>query len=401
MMIKANIGLKILALAGAFCIWSYVYITESKNIQLPFNIPIECKGLDQGLVSLINPQQSSVYLTVNAQRNSWQNFKKDDFVAYVDLTGIGEGNYEAEVKATSKNPSASIVSISPSKITLSVEKETMKEVPVQAKTKGKPGELLTVTALRTEPTTATVKGPKGAVDKVLSAVAIIDVEGMSTNKTQNIDLKSLDEQGNELQNISFNPKDVIVEVEIGRGNLNKLISILPKIEGVTASGKWMTGYLVTPSSVSVALNGELEDLKFIETLPININNLDTDREFTTKLKVPNGVDIEDKDLSIKILITVSSINSTKEQPLGFSFSNLSGLKISSFTPNKITGVVSGANDILNVANSGNCYFDIDLSNYKTPGTYSIDLNNSMLKLPGGITLVSFMPSAISITLENK
>lgn len=396
-----NLSLKILAFICAIFVWSYVYITESRTVKLPFSIPIEVRGLDQSLTTVINPNQTSVYLSVTADHNAWQNLSEKNFIAYIDLTGVSEGTYEVDVKAASKNSSMTINTITPSKITVFVEKASTKEVPIQVKTEGDPSDGLVVSGTKPDPETATIKGPQSYLDKITTAQAIVKVEGESATISRTVSLKAIDSDGKEINNVSINPQDATVEVQIGKGGQAKILSITPQFIGKPATGKWLASYVVVPSSVRVIITGDVGDIKDISTQSINIDGLTTDKEFNVKLKNTEGVNLVDEDTTVKVSIQIQSVNTSKEQILGMRYSGLTNLKIQSITPNTITGIISGSSEILSGLNSDNSYISLDLSTFKTPGTYSIDILNSMIKLPSGATLVNFAPSAITVTLDNK
>ena len=396
-----NFGLKILALLCALGVWSYVYITESRTVKLPFPVPVEIRGLDQALVAIIPPENSSVYLSVTAERNSWQSLSQEDFIAYIDLTGVETGNYEAEMKATAKNKALTVNSISPSRITVSIERASTKEVPIKVSTTGITAEGLVVSGTSIDPVTATIKGPQSYLDKITATEAKVELNGESTTVSKNVTLIAIDASGQEVSGVTINPVDVTVEIQITKGGQSKLLPISPKFEGKVATGKWISGYLVFPQSINVTMNSEALDTKFIETKSINVDGLSANKDFTVKLNIPKGIEVDDGSISIKVSVTIDSVATTKDQVLGLNSNGLTNLKVITITPNTVTAVISGSSDALQSANSGNSYIDVDLSNYKTPGTYSIDIKPDMIKLPSGASIVSFAPSAVTFVLENK
>jgi hypothetical protein len=104
---------------------------------------------------------------------------------------------------------------------------------------------------------------------------------------------------------------------------------------------------------------------------------------------------------VNLKISVTSAVSLKTVSPTINYQDLSGsLKVTLITPASLSVLVSGPIDKLATID-GQVVINLPLSIYKSAGTYSVSITKEMLVLPADISLVSFLPSAIDVTLSNK
>lgn len=399
--LKNNFSIKLLALFLASLLWIFVYVSEARTVKLPFSIPIETRGLDESLVAVISPEESNAYLTVIAEKNSWEKLTPEDFAVYVDLLGKKEGNYSVTVQYSAKNPNVSITEINPSVINIAVEQASTKLVSVVAKYSGVPASGLVVRETKFEPDKVTIKGPKSIIDKTAVAEALIELNGESSNIEKNVAIIGKDVNSNEIAGLIYDPEEVKASISIGKGGLSKQLIIKPAFNGTPAKGKWISGFTVDPSNALTIISGENSDLKYIETNKIDVSGLTESKDFQVSLNLPEGVSLNESIEKVKVSVEISGQSTTKEVVLGLKYSSLTNLKVSAISPNQVSGLVSGSSDLLAGLDANNSFITFNLANYNSPGTYTLDITNSMVTLPSGVSLVSYVPSALSITLVNK
>ena len=77
------------------------------------------------------------------------------------------------------------------------------------------------------------------------------------------------------------------------------------------------------------------------------------------------------------------------------------LKVTTITPTSVSTIVSGLTSILQNLSGADVKLKLDLAPYKSAGTYSVSIKNSFFVLPEGVSLTSFLPSSIDVTLDNR
>jgi hypothetical protein len=118
--LRANLGLKVLALALAVAAWAYFRLTPNPVVAARFvqtlNVPIVTTGLKADKVARFSERQAVVSVVVPRSGE----VKPDDLRAVLDLEGRGVGVYNVPVEVIA--PKLDIRSLSPASVTLSIER---------------------------------------------------------------------------------------------------------------------------------------------------------------------------------------------------------------------------------------------------------------------------------------
>ena len=190
-----NIGFKILAVFFAFTLWLFVYNLDdpTKTKTLIVNVSIENKENVENMGKYYEVLEASnkVSFSVTAVRSILDKLDESDFVAIADMDQIvidedgTRATVPIELTCTANINQNSIKLSSTSKnLKLSLEDLMVKQFVVSAVSKGKVAEGYALGGVAvTAPNVLKVSGPKSIVEKIVSAVATIDVSGMSDTWT--------------------------------------------------------------------------------------------------------------------------------------------------------------------------------------------------------------------------
>lgn len=398
-----NIGAKLLALSLAIGLWLFVMSSESLVRDFPSAIQIQPQNVGKGLVAKLDV--SEVHIRIATEHSSLKKLSSDSFQAFVDLSGLSKGTYaDLPIKVTSKNSDVQIKSINPSKVNATLDPAVTKTVPVVVKIEGKAGEGLAPDEPVIEPEKVEVSGAKSDVDTILEATATIKLNSETQDVSKTVPLQGFNARGDEIPNLKFTPTDVKVTVPITKAGKSKTVGIKVKINGSPDSEYWISQVLPNPSTVNITSNDPslLANTKYIETSEIDVEGISSEKNYKATLTLPQGVNLVDNIEEIQVTISVSSIDSSKEvlatiNPIGLSPS----LDLSSYGDTQIRVVVSGPTNILKSLASDKVLINLDLSSYKSPGTFTLDINRTSIVTPNGTTPIKYNPSAITITLKNK
>lgn len=397
-----NLGAKFLALLLAAGVWLYVISGESRLIDFPSSVPIQPRFTPEGLIAKLSTQD--VKIRVLADRSAWRSLSTKSFNAYVDLTGLKQGTHlDIPVRVSTNAAGVEIKSISPSSVTVTLDPSVKKTVPVVVKIEGKAGEGLVPDDPKIEPEKVEVSGAKTEVDSIQEATATVRLNGETQDVSKTVLLEGFNAKGKEVSQITFSPSEAVVSIPIVKAGKTKTVGIKVVFSGTPKSGFWISQVSVDPASITITGNAEaLADVKYIETRAVNIDGLEADKTLNGSLSPPTGIVIVEQIETIKVAVKISPIESTKEvvaslNPIGLSAS----LQMTDITANPVKVLVSGPASTLDTLTGNDVQISLDLSSYKTAGTYTVDVKKESITTPSGISAIRFNPSAITVKLENK
>ena len=398
-LIVNNWQIKLLALFSALIFWFYVASSYAKIGSFPGTLPIEYRNLPANTVAISDSDNISIKLA--ADGIVWQRLSSSSFMAYVDLAGLSIGTHELEVKVDMSVSGVQIIEKKPAKILVRIEPKISKEVPVSVKIEGKPGEGFITQTADVQPAKVTVSGAQSVLEKILEATAVVKLNGETEDKTTVSKLFALDNEGKQINHISFSPEEVKVTLPLAKYEDVKTVGISPIFAGQPASSYWISKVTVSPQTITISGSASaLRTTNYLETMPIDIEGIAENKTKSASLKLPEHIGLVG-DNSVKVYIEVSQTALSKEITATIKYQNLNAnLNISQISPSSVKVVVTAAGDILQNISSLNTVVNLDLTGKQT-GTFSIDISKNDISLPKDASVVSWLPSSLSITLQPK
>lgn len=320
-----NLGYKILALFFAFTLWLFVYNlddpTKSKTMTINVNIENKESIENMGKYYEILDGSNKVSFTVTAVRSILDKLDESDFAAIADMEKIvleGEGakaTVPIDISCTANINQNSIKLSSTSKtLKLSLEDLMIKQFVVSAKSKGKVADGYALGGLEvTAPNVLKVSGPKSIVEKIVSAVATIDVSGMSdTWTTYKAKPVLYDKDGKEVDETRLTKSDstVTVSAEILS---TKEVAIAVKPTGTPKDGYTITSISSNPTTILVKGNkAVLNSVNSIEIPDDLISVAGVDKDVKVMIDVseyiPEGLSMVDPEgASVEITVSIGKI----------------------------------------------------------------------------------------------
>lgn len=372
-----------------------------KTGRLPVEIPVTAVNVGEGLSANLG-SQDSVRIIVAADRSKWGSLNENAFSATVDLADKTEGTFDLNVNVTSKVTDVEVRKIEPTRIVVTLEPVIKKTVPVVVKFSGTAGNELVPDVPAINPDKVEISGAKSVISNLTQATAAITLNGETQKIEQKVTLVAQNSAGDNLNGISFEPSEVTVSVNLVKAGKLKTVGVKPVISNQPAAGYWIKSVTTTPSAVSVTGSVEaLDKVTEIATEAYSVANISEDTEAQVALALPNGITASDGTAKVKVKIDVEPSETTKSITPEIVYANLgASLKVASLNPASVATVVSGSSAQLAIV-GGQVKINLELSAYKSAGTYSVTITNSMFTLPSGVSLVSYLPSAIEVVLENK
>jgi YbbR domain-containing protein len=188
-----NFWLKLASLILAAALW--LFVTESGRTEITIDVPVVYKGLKQYLDLIDSPKKVSV--SIEGQERLLKNIRirRGEIRALIDLSEAKSGrSFYTLTKENFELPKALLLTdIDPETISVTIESELRKKVPVKPYVVGNPEKGFAIFDIRVVPEKIVLEGPRSLVVKIDSIkTEPIDINGLNTNLQYkaNLDLQN-------------------------------------------------------------------------------------------------------------------------------------------------------------------------------------------------------------------
>lgn len=274
---SSNIGLKIISVFLALLLWAYIANENQGTASRQTNgVSLHYTNLGDGLV-VNGPEQVAVTL--------WGSFRETgEVVAYVDLNGLGEGNYELPVQVKTVK-GAMFASVQPDKVAVVLKRTTRHEFKVGYRVaQGQPAgyQLLDVVFV---PDRCLVSGDDSALKKVNQVIALLQLGNTKESTTSRVRLTAVDANGNAMdKGIRITPAQLEVYVAVAPAQTTKNVDVTPQLKGKLADGFQVQDVRVTPSDVT--LRGSEEALADLNEIAAEVDLQERKQSFSQEVELP-------------------------------------------------------------------------------------------------------------------
>ncbi len=297
----------ILALGLSFALWAFVSFRENPNrVSDPFSLPLEVRGQAEDLV-IVNQEGfertefPNISIAIETDQNTLADLSSSELQAnlqaFVDLSGLEPGEHVVPVQTEIAPALDRIIeteSIEPETITLRLDQEITREVPVQIEVEGNPPFSFQrgnpqMNDQSPDEVMVMVNGPENRVEEVVIARATARIEGLSANYESSVQLQPLNANDQVVDGVTLNPATINVEIPIRSVVGLKRLPIIGNVEGAPATGYVITDIQSEPTLINLTGSSEtLETLEQIETAPIDISGITSTITRTVALSIPEG-----------------------------------------------------------------------------------------------------------------
>lgn len=186
--VLTNLSLKVVSLVLAFLLW--FVIAGEKTSEMGLSAPVELQNFPKDL-ELTGDPVNTVEVRLRASPGIMQRLTPGDVSAQIDLAGAHEGERIVHLTPESVRVpfGVAVVKISPSIITLNLERTLQKTVPVRPRLLGRPAPGYEVAEVTAEPAEVRISGPKSRVQEVESAFTEpVSVESAELDAVENVNI---------------------------------------------------------------------------------------------------------------------------------------------------------------------------------------------------------------------
>ena len=340
-------------------------ISKTEAIVLS-NQPIKAEFNEEAYVVEGIPESADIVL-MGKKSSLYLAEQLGDHQLSLDLTGYTEGTHKVAIKYN--NPINTLdYKLDPSRVTIVIypkvsESRTLtKDILNTDKLNNK----LVISSVELSKTEVIIKSNKERLESVASVKAIVDANALNateakTYQLDNVKLVAYDDKGTEIKDIEIVPNTITATVEIKSPSKVVPIKVVPK--GEVASGSAISS--ITSNVNTVTLYGDENVLDGIENVEvgIDVNGLDSDKDFQETINKPNGVrSISDTAITIKVKMEEETSKEFKDIPINIENLNdkyqAIGLTVAD---TKVDVVVKGVETLLKKLTNDDITAYVDLS----------------------------------------
>lgn len=402
-----NWGLKILAIILSFILWIAIVNvddpTEKRNFTAKISIENQDVVSEQGKYMSVADSNMSVTFRVSAKRTIMDRLSNSDFVATADMNYLDDkGRVPIQISCVTYPRAVSIIGET-HYLQVEVGEKQSKKFVIDGSFEGDPADGYAVKDIDVSPNVVTVEGPASIVKKIDHVEAIADVDGVSTDISENVVPTFFDSNNKEINTTRLTLSVSTVKVNVTMDSVKSVpIEVSKPTSSEVPSGVSINEITADPSQVDV--QGSAENLNTISKITIPFADLgftETNENFETTVDItsylPDNVKLKDSSQG-KVKVTVD-IYSMTDETFSVSTSNLKIKDLSddyeaSFDEDTVSVVLSGYENDLSEVNASELTGSVDASGL-TEGKHTVQVK---LDLPDGVKADK---ATVSITLKKK
>jgi YbbR domain-containing protein len=291
-----------------------------------------------------------------------------------------------------------VVDVSPPTVSVRVERLTSRTVLVQPRFANEPPAGTRAGDAAVEPTEVRVTGPESDVARIAAVLGTVRFgDGQTDIEAPGTPAIPVDAAGVPIDGLTVEPGVITVKVPVLPTATTRTVPVVFTLRGVVAPGYWVVGAAMDPFAVTV--RGEehvLTTLDRIETLPIDVGDLNATKTVTVGLAVPEGVTLL-RPTDIKVTVTVQPLAGTRAFSAAVVVTGLLPSQTAEVEPASIGVLVAGPVPTLMSIPAGQVIASIDAAG-RGPGTYTADV---VVRVPSSVTVQTVQPTRVTFTIRNR
>ncbi len=303
--LKNNWQRKLISLAVGFLLWSYVTAAVNPTQSLVLrDVAIEVHNQEsleakKCVITKIEPQVVSV--RVAGKRNDLGTVTAKDVKAVIDAANLEEGTHVAYIKYD--RPSNVVIDqAATNAVTVSIEKIVTRNMDITVEESGQISDDYMLESIISTPQTIEVTGARSSVNSVAKLIAKIDVDNLSKDRSSNVKVIPVDEDGKEIKDVKLSLSSVNIALSVLK---QKEVPIIIDTAGEAVGKIGIKSIQVQPSTLRVkGKSAAIDKLVNIKTETVDLSSITEDIEKDIDVIFPDNVapveDVKQVKLGIKL-----------------------------------------------------------------------------------------------------
>jgi YbbR domain-containing protein len=393
-----NLGLMVLALLFGFGAWTLSTLQEDPIVEGTVSVRVVKLGESQlGNATWSGTIPVSVTTHIRAPRSIVSELNASGLHVDVDLSKLPMGEHVVWLTPTLTAAPVVILASQPVSAVVDIERLEQTTLPVRISIIGTPALGFRAGAPTSIPLQVTVTGTQDVISRVVTANAIVSVDGARSSVEQEMRAFARDSEGDVVVGAQIVPDAVSVRVPMEQLSNYRDLAVLFKRRGQPAEGYAVTDVSVDP--VIVTIYGTVEAVQatkgYIETLEVVIDNAKSDIDEQVGLDVPQGVSlVSEKQTSVQVHIRVQPLigsRTIRRKPV---LIGLTTAYSSTISPDTVDILLNGPLPQLNNLTDTDVLVELDVSGLAL-GVHQL---TPKVRVPQGITAQSVLPATIQVEL---
>ena len=298
--VQHNLPVKIAALIVAVVLWLYVMNDQNPAIDGGFPVPVTIENAPEGYQ--LSSDTDKVTIRVRGPRSLFVSADASDFHARVNLADFAEGERAYTVEA-SVPYGFELVSISPDKMTINLDRMIEKTLKASLTIGGAPASGYTVDKVIQADEAVKVQGPRSLVDQVVHVVGHINLSGQSSDDIAQVSFIALNTDGREVVGVTLVPSSTEVTVKLARGLTRKVVEVQSHPRSDLAPNLKLEGVTVTPARIEIAgAEDVISKISVIGTEEFSLADVRATEKREVRLQLPEGVTVTNPHVTVEIKV---------------------------------------------------------------------------------------------------
>lgn len=245
-----------------------------------------------------------------------------------------------------------------------------------------------------------IKGAEHKLKNVSSVKALVDInelveEKAGTTELKNVPLKAYDNEGN-VVDVEMVPSKIDVSVNISSPSKEVPIKVVLAEDSEVSFGLAIDSIEVSETKVTVY--GDESVLDNLNYIPVEIDVSDLKEDTEYKLELPTPVGIRSMSVNnVTVTVTLASVSNKTIENIGIEPRNLAdNLKVQALDESSsvVSVTLKGVSSVVDTITADDVLAYIDLSDYKTPGTYEVPV-----QVEGNDVRVQYVPKTKKVKVN--
>ncbi len=369
------------SLVLAVLIWTYMTGTGDEYITVDFNdVPLTMEGAtllqeSRGFV-VTEMETDRVDISLYGKRTDIGWMTSSDIQAVVDLTritksGESEITYELVFPPSVSSEDVTILSKTPSAISLIAERIVTKTVPVRGAFSGTTPDEYVVEEPTFEPSTITLSGPDTQLENVDHVWATMDGEDLTKTRSADVSYVYMDADGNQLEYTDLTADYDTIEMTVP---ISLTKEVVLGVSLVTGAGASSTNTIVTvePSTIRIAGDSSIvEGMNTILVATIDLADFEQTHEDSYTIVLDNDIRNITGITEATVKIEVLGLATERMNITNISYINAPESRVVEAVTQQLSVVIRASEGVLEDIEPENLRAVADLSDISTTGDVSV------------------------------
>ena len=364
----------------------------------PQPITIEMKRLPKDMV-VNRSSVNNVAVLIRAPSQVWSTLNTNQINITADLSEMSPGLHKIPLNAEVIIPNAEILSVSPSEISINLERIVTKTIPITVDVQGEPavGYIASTPIIAADKIIAT--GSEQEITKLDTIKLTMNISEEKDNVNRTFTFSQIGALGSSLDDLVLQPKSTTITIPIRQMGGYRDVAVRALLEGNPEPGYRITNITTSPPTITV-FSSDQDQLTalpgFVETEPLDISSASQDIDARLTIALPEGVTAVSEQ-SIVVLVSIEAVETSQRIRQDMTVTGLGTNLSAQISPDSVDVIMSGPLPVLDSLTGENVKVILDLL-HLAPGTYDIE-PSVIVSGPDVIKTDTILPAFIRVIIS--